>query len=54
MTWYVVYVAGEDRMERYKAFETFEEAKKCADNYRRFNKGSIWVYKETSDQVYSC
>lgn len=49
---YVVYVAGYDCMERYKAFEDLEKAKQCADTCRKFNKGTIYVQKETWQEVY--
>lgn len=51
-TLYIVYVAGYDCMERYKAFDNLEEAKKCADTCRKFNKGTIYVRKETYEDVY--
>lgn len=52
-TLYVVYVAGNDCMEKYKAFEDLEKAKQCADTCRKSNKGTIFVLKETYEQVYS-
>ena len=51
-TLYIVYVAGYDCMERYKAFDNLEDAKKCADIERKFNKGTIYVSKETYEDVY--
>lgn len=51
-TLYVVYVAGDDRMEKYKSFDDLEKAKQCADTCRKFNNGTIFVRKETYEKVY--
>ena len=52
-TLFVVYVAGLDSMERYAAFDNLEQAQQCADNCRKFNKGTIYVLRETYEKVYS-
>ena len=53
-TQYVVMVAGYDEMKQYCICKTFEEATAAADWCRRnMNTGTIYVVKETSEQVYN-
>ena len=53
MTFYVVYVAGEYSMEVYKRFSNESDAVKCAKTLRTQQKGSIYVYKETCEKIFS-
>lgn len=43
---YVVYVAGLDRMEMYKCFDSAKRAIECAETLKKTQRGSVTVYAE--------
>ena len=53
MTFYVVYVAGEYQMECYKRFRNEQEAIECAQRLAKREKGTICVYKETCEKIFT-
>lgn len=54
VTLYVVYVAGKDEMERHAIYTDENKAKRCADMLRYSGfVGSIYVYKEITEKIYS-
>ena len=49
---YEVYIAGYDKMELYKRFQSEEKAIDVAKNLSKHNIGSISVYKV--EKIFSC
>ena len=53
MTAYVVYVASNWNLERFKSFKNENDAVECAKRLSEMQKGKICVYKEVVEKIFT-